>query len=81
MTPEQQQAAIAPCISHDRKVIEQYQQRFAPIILAMVEEFRAKGVNVQDIEHCAPEGLYCGLSMAVQLRAMSNQLNEHDARK
>jgi hypothetical protein len=43
----------------------------------MVEEFRAKGMSVINIEHCAADG-WCGISISVQLRAFANRLDAND---
>jgi len=77
MSPAQQQAVIAPCATYELKSMAEYQQQFAPNIMAIVEEFRGKGVNVKDIENCAGVG-YCGITISVQLRAFAARLDAQD---
>jgi len=77
MTPEEQRTAMAPCNAWQFKIMQEYSERFAPTIMAMVEEFRAKGINVRDIENCAPSG-FCGIAISVQLRAMAARLDASD---
>jgi len=78
MSPEEQRAAIDPCAKYNFEMVSEYQQQLAPNIMAIVEEFRAKGVNVMNIENCAPQGWYCGISISVQLRAFANRLDAKD---
>jgi hypothetical protein len=80
MTPEQQRAALEPCNKHENKIMNEYSQRFAPRIMAMVDELKGKGLNVLNIENCAPQG-WCGIGIAVQLRAFSERLNADDTVK
>jgi hypothetical protein len=77
MTPAEQQAAITPCTQYQMVVMQQYSEQFAPAIMAMVEEFRAKGISVRDIEHCVPDG-FCGIAISVQLKAMAARLDAKD---
>jgi hypothetical protein len=77
MSPEEQRAAIEPCTKYTFVTMNEYGQRFAPEIMAMVEEFRAKGINVRDIENCAPQG-WCGIAISVQLRAFAARLDVKD---
>lgn len=77
MSPEQQRAAIEPCAAYNMDTMNEYAQRFAPQIMAMVEEFRGKGINVRDIENCAPQG-WCGIAISVQLRAFAARLDAKD---
>ena len=78
MSPEEQRAVIEPCAKYNLEIVSEYQQRLAPNIMAIVEEFRAKGVNVMNIENCAPQGWFCGISISVQLRAFANRLDAKD---
>jgi hypothetical protein len=78
MPPEEQRAVIEPCAKYNLEMVSEYQQRLAPNIMAIVEEFRAKGVNVMNIENCAPQGWFCGTSISVQLRAFANRLDAKD---
>jgi len=77
MSPEEQRAVIEPCAKYNFQTMGEYAQRFAPDIMAMVEEFRAKGMNVKDIENCAPQG-WCGIAISVQLRAFAARLDAKD---
>jgi len=77
MSPEEQRAILEPCNKYALETMDEYAQRFAPNIMAMVEEFRAKGMSVRDIENCAPQG-WCGIAMSVQLRAFSARLEAKD---
>lgn len=77
MTPQQQQDSMKPCLEFLNKQQAQYQHLFAPKIMAIVAEFKAKGANVLNVENCAPTG-FCGISIPVQLRALSEQLDAHD---
>jgi hypothetical protein len=77
MTPEEQRAVIAPCAKYTGETWDQYAIRFAPKVIAMVEEFRGKGINVKDIETCAAQG-FCGIAISVQLRAFAAQLDAKD---
>jgi hypothetical protein len=77
LTPEEQQKVIKPCADYFNKRTFLYQQTLAPKIMAIVAEFKAKGASVLNIENCAATA-YCGLPVAVQLRALSEQLNAHD---
>ncbi len=47
MSPEEQRAVLEPCNKYTFETMNQYAQRFAPNIMAMVEEFRAKGMSVR----------------------------------
>jgi hypothetical protein len=78
MSPEEQRAVLEPCNKYAFELMAEYQQRFAPNIMAMVEECRAKGINVRDIENCAPQGWYCGIGISVQLRAFAARLDAND---
>jgi len=77
MSPEEQRAVLEPCNKYTFETMNQYAQRFAPNIMAMVEEFRAKGMSVRDIENCAAQG-WCGIGISVQLRAFSARLDAKD---
>jgi len=77
MSPEEQRATLEPCTKYYFETMGEYQQRFAPNVMAIVEEFRAKGVNVRDIENCAPQG-FCGITISVQLRAFASRLDAKD---
>lgn len=77
MTPEQQREAILPCAKYNGETEMIYQQQFGPNIMAMVQEFKAKGMNVINIENCALGG-YCGIAIPVQLRAFAAQLDAKD---
>lgn len=77
MTPEQQQAVIAPCAKYNMETMRLYSQLFAPDIMAMVAEFKSKGIDVMNIENCAPQGL-CGIVISVQLRAFAARLDASD---
>lgn len=78
MSLEEQRVAIEPCAKYNLEMANEYQQQLAPNVMAIVEEFRAKGVNVMNIENCAPQGWYCGISISVQLRAFANRLDAKD---
>jgi hypothetical protein len=77
MTPQQQQATIAPCAKYEFESEQLYGQTMGPAILGMVYEFRAKGIDVKNIENCAGIG-YCGLPLATQLRAFASLLDAKD---
>ena len=77
MTQEQQQIAGMPCAQYNIQTQNLYQQRFAPNIMAMVDEFKGKGMNVINIENCAPGG-WCGINISVQLRAFAARLDDKD---
>jgi hypothetical protein len=77
MTPEEQRKAIEPCAEYFNKRTLLYQQTLGPKIMAIVAEFKGKGANVLNIENCAAVA-YCGISVAVQLRALSIQLDARD---
>jgi len=77
MTPEEQRAAIEPCTKYNFETMIEYSERFAPQIMAMVEQFRAKGMSVRDIENCVPQG-WCGIAISVQLRAFAARLDAKD---
>jgi hypothetical protein len=77
MSPEEQRVVIEPCSKYNLETMNEYAWRFAPEIMAMVEEFRAKGINVRDIENCAPQG-WCGIAISVQLRAFAARLDAKD---
>jgi hypothetical protein len=46
-------------------------------IMEIVQEFKAKGVDVMNIENCAALG-WCGIPLSTQLRAMSERLDGGD---
>ncbi len=77
MTPEQQQKVLMPCVEYYNRRTAEYQQVLAPRIIAIVEGFRSKGVNVKDIENCV-QTAFCGLPISVQLRAFSERLDAQD---
>jgi len=77
MSPEEQRTAIEPCAKYNMDTMNEYAERFAPETMAMVEEFRGKGINVRDIENCAPQG-WCGIAISVQLRAFAARLDTND---
>lgn len=80
MTPDEQRAVIAPCSKYYFEGQSQYQGRFAPEVMAMVQEFKAKGVDVRNIENCASESI-CGIAISVQLRAFAALLDANDGVK
>jgi len=77
MTPEEQRKAMEPCAIWWNKRTAEYQQLLAPRIMEIVEEFKAKGVNVLNIENCASTG-FCGIPLSVQLRSFSLRLDAQD---
>jgi len=77
LTPAQQQEAIKPCADYYNKRTFLYQQALAPKIMAIVAEFKGKGASVMNIENCASTA-FCGIPIAVQLRALSEQLTAQD---
>jgi hypothetical protein len=78
MTPEEQRRVIQPCTDYFNKRTVLYQQVLAPKIMAIVQEFKTKGANVINLENCAALA-FCGISITVQLRALSEQLNGQDS--
>jgi hypothetical protein len=77
MTPEEQRKAIEPCTNWWNKRAADYQRLLAPRIMEIVEEFKAKGVDVLNIENCASTG-FCGIPLSVQLKAFSLRLDAQD---
>jgi len=77
MLPEEQRTAIEPCAKYSMDTMNEYSERFAPEIMAMVEEFRGKGISVRDIENCAPQG-WCAIAISVQLSAFAARLDAKD---
>jgi cell division protein FtsB len=77
MTPEEQRKAIEPCTIWWNKRTVDYQRLLGPRIMEIVEEFKAKGVDVMNIENCASNG-FCGIPLSVQLRAFSLRLDAQD---
>jgi hypothetical protein len=77
MTPEEQRKAIEPCNIWWNKRTADYQRLLAPRIMEIVAEFKAKGVDVLNIENCASMG-FCGIPLSVQLRAFSLRLDAQD---
>jgi hypothetical protein len=80
MTPQEQQKAIEPCAKYFQQRTMDYQRLLAPRIMEIVEEFKAKGIDVMNIQNCATEG-FCGIPLSVQLRAFSLRLNAQDVPK
>jgi hypothetical protein len=76
MTAEEQRAIIQPCAKYNLETQNEY-AKFAPTIMSMVQEFKAKGISVQDIENCAPLG-FCGIPISTQLRAFAARLDAKD---
>jgi hypothetical protein len=77
MTPEQQRKVIEPCSAYSQKREDDFQRLMAPRMMELVQEVKAKGMDVKNMENCASVG-YCGIPMSVQLRAFSLQLDGHD---
>src|SRR5260370_35607492 len=75
MSPEEQRAAIEPCNKYMFETMAEYDQKIAPEVMALVEIFRAKGMNVKDIENCAPHASWCGTTGSVQLIAFAARLD------
>ncbi|MGA8214781.1 MAG: hypothetical protein WB799_14390 [Candidatus Sulfotelmatobacter sp.] len=80
LTPAQQQEAIKPCVEFFNKRTTLYQKVLAPKIMGIVAEFEQKGADVINIKNCAAIA-YCGISVVVQLKALSAQLDAHDCLK
>lgn len=78
MTPEEQRAIMEPCNKYMFETMAEYDQRLAPEVMALVEIFRSKGMNVKDIENCAPHASWCGITVSVQLRAFAARLDAKD---
>jgi hypothetical protein len=76
MTPDEQRTVMQPCAKYNMDTMIEY-QRFASVIMAIVQEFKGKGMNVQDIENCAPQG-GCGIPIPMQLRAFAARLDAKD---
>ena len=68
---------IEPCTKYTFETMNEYSERFAPEIMAMVEEFRGKGISVKDTENCVAQG-WCGIAISVQLKAFSARLDAKD---
>jgi|SRR5579862_1301820 len=77
MTPQQQGDAMKPCMEFMNEQSFKYQQLYAPKVMSIIAEFKAKGANVLNIENCASTG-FCGIDVSVQLKALSEQLDAHD---
>ena len=77
MTPEQQREVIAPCAKYGTETELLYENKFAPYVLGLIAEAKAKGIDVRNIENCAGSG-FCGISIPVQLRAFAEELDVHD---
>jgi len=78
MTPEEQRAAMEPCNKYMFETMAEYDEKLAPEVMALVEIFRSKGMNVKDIENCAPHASWCGITVSVQLRAFAARLDAND---
>jgi hypothetical protein len=75
MTPEAQNAATKQAETYNSKTFELYQQRFAVPTVGVVQEFKAKGMDVSAIEQEAQYG-YRLTELVTSLRAMAGRLDE-----
>ncbi len=53
MTPDEEQAASETAIRYDRQTQDLYRKRFAVPTVAVVNEFKAKGIDVSEVEEKA----------------------------
>ena len=53
MTPDEEQAASETAIRYDRQTQDLYRKRFAVPTVAAVNEFKAKGIDVSEVEEKA----------------------------
>jgi hypothetical protein len=70
MTPDEAQAAIQAASKYDLATQDLYRKQFAVPIVAVVNEFKAKGIDVSAVEEKAQEG-YRIRELITSLRAMT----------
>jgi hypothetical protein len=75
MTPEEQNAVMKPAEAYNRRTYELYQQRFAVPTVGIVQEFKAKGMDVSAVEQQAQDG-YRLAELVTSLRAMAGRLDQ-----
>jgi hypothetical protein len=75
MTPEAQNAATKQAETYNSKTFELYHQRFAVPTVGVVQEFKAKGMDVSAVEQEAQYG-YRLTELVTSLRAMAGRLDE-----
>lgn len=75
MTPEEQNAVTKPAEEYNRETNELYQQRFAVPTVGIVQEFKAKGMDVSAVEQQAQYG-YKLTELVTSLRAMAGRLDQ-----
>lgn len=74
MTPEEQQAKMAPAQAYMAETTRLWGQRFAPNVMGLVQEFKAKGLDVSSVESCAPYG-FCQTPIWLELRMLAGRLD------
>ena len=75
MTAEEQDAITKPAKAYDSMTYQLYQQRYAVPTVGIVQEFKAKGMEVSTIEQQAQYG-YRLAELVTSLRAMAGRLDE-----
>ena len=75
MSPEEQQELMAPSQAYNQQTYEIYNKRFAVRVVTIVQEFKAKGMDVSEIENCAANGFCNPTPIPVELRAFASRLD------
>jgi hypothetical protein len=75
MTAAEQEAITKPAKAYDNMTYQLYQQRYVVPTVGIVQEFKAKGMDVSAIEQQAQYG-YRLAELVTSLRAMAGRLDE-----
>jgi hypothetical protein len=74
MSPQQQRAAMAPAQAYNDSTYKLYEERFAVPTVGIVQELKAKGMDVASIEQIAQYGSPIK-ELVTSLRAMAGRLD------
>jgi hypothetical protein len=77
LTLEQRQAIEAPQRDYRQETYKLYDERFSVRVVTIVQEFKAMGVDVSQIESCAAYGLCPTMPIPIQLHALAARLDDN----
>jgi hypothetical protein len=77
LTFEQRQAIEAPYNAYRQQTYKLYEERFSVRVVTIVQEFKALGVDVSQIENCAAAGLCPTMPIPIQLHALAARLDDN----
>jgi hypothetical protein len=77
MTSEQVQAELLPQRTYQQETEKIYLDRFSLRVVTIVQEFKAMGVDVSQIEGCAAYGICPTMPIPIQLHAFAARLDDN----